>query len=151
MALWHTFKPLKIELNGEEVEILNDSNVISYYPQKKLLMIDICYYTGEKSKFLFFSFREHKRINTKIGLELFSIEALAQGDEQTKQLKNAGGGALIGAVVAGPVGAVIGAYAGSKAKECPAIISVPSLNLRINALAPIGYLKEQAQEAFFDK
>lgn len=38
MALWHAFKPLKLELNGEEVEILNDSNAINYYPQKKLLM-----------------------------------------------------------------------------------------------------------------
>jgi hypothetical protein len=150
MSLWHAFKPLKLELSGKEIEILNDFNVINYYPQKKLLMIDVSYYTGEKSKFLFFSFKEHKRINTKLDFELFSIKILAQGDEQTKQLKNAGGGALLGAVVAGPVGAAIGAYVGSRAKECPAIISIPSLELKINALAPIGYLKEQAQEDFFD-
>ena len=121
MALWHGFKLLNLEIDNEEMEIIHESNSVNYYPQKNMLMLDISYYTGQKSKFLCFSFKERKRINLKFNSDKFEIKVLEQGDEQTKQLKNAGGGALVGAVIAGPVG------------------------------APIGYLKEQAKSDFFDK
>lgn len=151
MAMWHRFKPTSLEVEGKQVEIIKDSDLIAYYPNGKHLMFEIKYFTGDKKSFLGIPVREKGKFKTTFQLGEYDITTLEQGDEQTLQVKNLGGGALLGAVVAGPIGAVTGAYIGSKLKECPSIIIIPSINVKLEALASIGYLKEQAKNEFFAK
>jgi len=149
MAMWHSFKPTNLEVEGKQVEIIKDSNLIAYYPNGKHLMFEIKYFTGGKDSFLGIPTREKGKFKTTLQFGEYEITTLEQGDEQTQQVKNLGGGALLGAAIAGPIGAAVGAYIGSQLKECPSVIVIPGINVKLEALAPIGYLKEQAKNEFF--
>jgi hypothetical protein len=151
MAMWHRFKPISLEVNNSTMEILNDTAQILYYPNAKELLFEVKYFTESKKYFLGLSIRVKAKFKFTLQHGDFKITVLEQGDEQVKQVKNFGAGALLGAVVAGPLGAAAGAYMGSKRKECPAIISIPKHKIKLDALAPIGYLKEQTKSQFFAK
>ncbi|TMP29685.1 hypothetical protein CWB99_08780 [Pseudoalteromonas rubra] len=151
VAMWYRFKPLSLEVEGRQVEIIKDSDLIAYYPKGRHLLFKIKYFTGNKKSFLGIPVKEKIKLETTLQSNEYKVSTLIQGDEQTKQVKNLGGGALLGAVIAGPVGAAAGAYIGSKLKECPSILVIPSINVKVEALAPIGFLKEQAKNEFFSK
>lgn len=149
MAMWHSFKPLNLQVDGQYVEVVEDSALIAYYPNGGHLNFEIKFYTGNYKEGLFFSSREKKKLDVVLPEGEYKITVLEHGDEQLQQAKNLGCGALIGAAIAGPFGAAAGAYLGSKRKECPSIIEIPELNVRLEALAPIGYLKDLAKNKFF--
>jgi hypothetical protein len=142
MALYHSLKLLDFELDGKKFEICGSDTVVAYVPYKKKLNICLYYYSGEIKSGLLFSSKEKKKITLGLDHHEYTIDLLLQGDEQTTQIKNMGGGALLGAVVAGPLGAAAGAYFGSKLKECPCIIKINEPKLTIKCLAPIGFVKE---------
>ncbi|HHF2879438.1 TPA: hypothetical protein ACPJZV_000693 [Vibrio diabolicus] len=149
MAMWHRFKPLNLQVDRQYVEVVEDSALISYYPTGGHLNFEIKYYTGNIKSVFGFSTREKKKLALVLPEGEYKITILEHGDEQVQQVKNLGCGALIGAAIAGPFGAAAGAYLGSKRKECPSIIEIPELNVRLEALAPIGYLKDLAKNQFF--
>lgn len=145
----YIFKPISLEVNGEVVEFIKNSDMIVYYGSNNQLTFKIKYYTGNKSSFLGIPVKEKSYIKLTLSKNDFEIKTLVEGDEQTKQFKNLGGGALLGAVIAGPIGAAAGAYLGSMLRECPSIITINEHHIKLNALAPIGYLKEQSKNEFF--
>jgi hypothetical protein len=151
MAKKYSFKSIGLEISGKEVEIVNDSTFITYNSEGKHLNFQIKYFTGKKTSFLGFQVKEKGKFDLYLRHGDFEIEALANGDEQTKQIKNLGAGALVGAVVAGPIGAAAGAYLGSKLKACPALITISKHKIKLKSLAPIDYLEEQAKLEFFSK
>lgn len=148
MALNHSLKLLDFELDGKKFDVCESDTVVSYLPNQKKLNISLYYYSGKIKSGLFFSSKE--KIQISLGLEHheYTIDLLIQGDEQTTQVKNMGGGALLGAVVAGPLGAAAGAYFGSRLKECPCKIKINEPKLIIKCLAPIGFVKEMQKLDF---
>lgn len=151
MALWHRFKPLKLFIDDVQTDFINDSALIAYYPSNNGMLFEIKYFDGTKSSFLGFTIKKKSKINLTLACNQFEVILHLQGDEQTKQIKNLGGGAILGAIVAGPIGAAAGAYIGSKLKECPCIIRIPEYNISIQAMAPIGYIKEHQKNKFFNE
>lgn len=149
MALPYIFKPISLEIHGQPVEIIKDSDEIIYHKDSKKLTFKIRYYTGNKTSFLGFPTKEKSNFKLTLDYSEYEIKTLVQGDEQTKQIKNLGGGALLGAVIAGPIGAAAGAFLGSMLRECPSIITINQHHIKLNALAPIGYIKEQSKNEFF--
>ena len=151
MALWHRFKPLKLFLDGIEKEILGGSDTVAYYSSREELDFKLTYFLEPPKGFFGALTAKKSKVNESLSPKQFDIDIQIHGDEQTKQIKNLGGGALVGAVVAGPVGAAAGAWLSSKRKECPCVISIPSLKLELHALAPIGYIKEYEKQQFFNR
>lgn len=151
MAMWHSFKPERLLINDQSFEVVKDSGMVAYFPDGRMLMFEVNYFTGSQKTVLGFPVREKGSFKVKLKFGEYEIKINEQGDEQTKQIKNLGYGALIGAAAAGPLGAAVGAYIGSKSKECPAIIIIPRLKIKLEALAPIGYLKEKSKNDFFSE
>lgn len=149
MAMWYRFKPLNLEVKGKPVEFINGSDDILYYPDRKHLKFKIKYFTGDNKSILGIPIREKDEFNITLQLGDYEVTNLEQGDEQTRQVKNLGGGALLGAAVAGPIGAAVGACIASTLKSCPSIITIPSMGVKLESLVPIGYLKEHAKNKFF--
>ncbi|MBW0279048.1 hypothetical protein [Shewanella xiamenensis] len=148
MALFYRFKILDFQLDGKKYEFCESDTVVAYVPHKKKLNISIAYLTGILKPGFFFSSKEKLVIGLSLDHHQYTIELLVKGDEQTTQIKNMGGGALVGAVVAGPFGAAAGAYFASKIKECPCIIKITEPNLIIKCLAPTGFIKENHKIEF---
>lgn len=151
MSLCYKFKIISMGIGGKTVDVVNDSALLIYYPNSKILEFEVKYYTGKKSSFCYIPIRDTIKIKEKLKKHEYEIVVYEHGDEQTKQIKNLGGGALVGAVIAGPLGAAVGAYIGSKIKECPCLIKILNLDTCLKTLAPIGFLEEQSKNKFFDE
>ncbi|BBM64084.1 hypothetical protein VA249_07300 [Vibrio alfacsensis] len=150
MALWHSFKLASLSIDNQLVETIDDSVLLAYYPKNKSLKFQCKYFSGRKIKRFGIPMKEKKKLDLEISYGDYQIDLLVEGDEQSKNIKNLGVGALAGAVVAGPAGAAVGAFVGSKRKDCPCKIALNKHSIKIEALATAGYLKEHSKNEFFD-
>lgn len=150
MALWYTIQIERLKVDGEHKELrppMDRENTLKFYPRNisdKPYALEIFYLTGEiiKNKFLFWEYPSGKKssISDKLKFEDVQIDVISPPEDERK-IKNMGIGAVAGALVAGPIGAAAGGWAGTKLKNVDIKVTIPSMNVVFLGKVASGFLQ----------
>lgn len=148
----HKMNLSELVINNEIKEADTSQSAIRIGLKENLITLEIKYLTGETDKFLFFiTVNKEKYVEPFVSkLDEWDIQYKLPEDQTTKSIKKMGLAGAVGFAIAGPIGAVAGAYI-ANGRDIPIILKHKKVNLVLKGKIKDRFIAELQELDFYNK